>query len=157
MARSDLERGGDRPGGEPGAGATGSEAWLWQRARELAAAGGRRRRVVVSRGSAPALVVADEDAYVVTTPELSTVDSRGSGDAMTAALATGLAEGRPLDDLLRRASAAGASNAVHKGSATPDVELVDRLAGAVEVREAGAVRAGGRRPGDRLRRSAPGG
>ena len=97
----------------------------------------------MSRGSAPTVVVAEDEAYMVTTPELSTVDSRGSGDAMTAALATGLAEGRPLHELLRRASAAGASNAAHKGSATPDLGLVDRLAGVVDVRPVAPGRASG--------------
>jgi 1-phosphofructokinase len=126
VARSELVEG-ESPEGD-------DEGWLWERARELASAGGRDRHVVVSRGSAPTLVVARDERYLVTTPELSTVDSRGSGDAMTAALATGLAEGRSLDELLCRASAAGASNAVHKGSGTPDIALVDRLAGAVDVR-----------------------
>jgi fructose-1-phosphate kinase PfkB-like protein len=54
---------------------------------------------------------------------------------MTAALATGLAAHLPLDALLRRAAAAGAANAVHKGSATPDAELVGRLAEEIEVSE----------------------
>jgi fructose-1-phosphate kinase PfkB-like protein len=70
---------------------------------------------------------------------LSTVDARGSGDAMTAALATGLAAQLPVDALLRRAAAAGAANAVHKGSATPDAELVERLAEEIEVSEATEV------------------
>src|SRR5919109_943338 len=58
--------------------------------------------------------------FRVSTPNLTTVDSRGSGDAMTAALATGLAEGRPIEDLLRRAAAAPAAPAAPKGSAPPD-------------------------------------
>ena len=111
------------------------DCWLWSQATALAEAGGRRRSVIVSQGSAPALAVVDGARFSVSVPELSTVDSRGSGDAMTAALATGLAEGRQLDELLRRASAAGAANAVHKGSATPDATLVDRLARAVDVAE----------------------
>jgi fructose-1-phosphate kinase PfkB-like protein len=56
---------------------------------------------------------------------------------MTAALATGLAAGLSLDALLRRAAAAGAANAVHKGSATPDADLVDRLADEIELSEVG--------------------
>lgn len=111
----------------------GDAGWLWSQAKALATAAGGNRGVVVSRGSDPAFVVAGGRALTVTVPELSTVDSRGSGDAMTAALAAGLAEGRGLDDLLRRSAAAGASNAVHKGSATPDAALVERLARTVEV------------------------
>ena len=83
----------------------------------------------------PALALAGGHRFRISTPNLTTVDARGSGDAMTAALATGLAEGRSIEELLRRAAAAGASNAVHKGSATPDVQLVERLADAIEVIE----------------------
>ncbi len=113
------------------------EARLWERATALAGAHGHGRRVIVSRADRPALVVAEDACYTVTAPALSTVDARGSGDAMTAALATGLAAGVPLGDLLRRAAAAGAANAVHKGSATPDPDLVDRLAKEIAVDEVG--------------------
>lgn len=113
------------------------EARQWERATTLAGAEGHQRRVVVSRAERPALVVAEDACYTVTAPALSTVDARGSGDAMTAALATGLAAGLPLDALLRRAAAAGAANAVHKGSATPDPDLVDRLAEEIAVDEVG--------------------
>lgn len=112
----------------------GDEKAIWTAADRLATLGARRRSVIVSRsGDEPALALTEDDSFRVSAPALTTVDSRGSGDAMTAALATGLAEGRPIEELLRRAAAAGAANAVHKGSATPDVELVDRLADAVEV------------------------
>jgi 1-phosphofructokinase len=111
------------------------EGRLWERARALAGAHDRQRRVVVSRADQPTLVVADDGCYTVSAPGLSTVDARGSGDAMTAALATGLAADLPMDALLRRAAAAGAANAVHKGSATPDADLVDRLADEIDVAE----------------------
>jgi 1-phosphofructokinase len=96
----------------------------------------------VSRADRPTLVVADGACYTVSALGLSTVDARGSGDAMTAALATGLAAQLPLDALLRRAAAAGAANAVHKGSATPDAELVERLAEEIEVSEVTGVGGG---------------
>jgi 1-phosphofructokinase len=135
----DGEDGGDDSDGD---GDTDGEPELWSAAERLATAGdrdrghGRGRNVIVSRSSDdPALALAGGRRFRVSTPNLTTVDARGSGDAMTAALATGLAEGRPIEDLLRRAAAAGAANAVHKGSATPDVELVDRLADTVEVAE----------------------
>lgn len=119
------------------------EGGLWERALALARAHDHERSVVVSRADRPALVVADGACHTVSALGLSTVDARGSGDAMTAALATGLAAHQPLDALLRRAAAAGAANAVHKGSATPDPDLVDRLADEIEVSEAPGV---GRRP-----------
>ena len=109
----------------------------WGRANDLAGAHERRRCVIVSRADQPALVVTNDARFTVSAPGLSTVDARGSGDAMTAALATGLAADLPMDALLRRAAAAGAANAVHKGSATPDADLVDRLAEAIEVVEVG--------------------
>jgi 1-phosphofructokinase len=112
------------------------EPSIWDAAERLAAAGGHRHNIIVSRsGDEPALALADDRRFRIAAPALTTVDSRGSGDAMTAALATGLAEGRSIDDLLSRAAAAGAANAVHKGSATPDADLVDRLAGVVEIDE----------------------
>jgi 1-phosphofructokinase len=115
------------------------EGGLWERALDLARAHDRERSVVVSRADRPTLVVADGACHTVSALGLSTVDARGSGDAMTAALATGLAANQPLDALLRRAAAAGAANAVHKGSATPDADLVDRLADEIEVSEATGV------------------
>jgi 1-phosphofructokinase len=122
-------------GRDGAAAADDGEDGLWKGALALARAHERRRGVVVSRADRPALVVADDACYTVSTPELSSVDARGSGDAMTAALATGLAARLSVDELLRRAAAAGAANAVHKGSATPDADLVGRLAGEVEMTE----------------------
>jgi 1-phosphofructokinase len=139
VAHDEVGGGAKSGDGEAGGGGgidSGDEAALWAEAERLATMGDRRRNVIVSRSSDdPAIVLTDDRCYLVSTPALTTVDSRGSGDAMTAALATGLAERRPMDELLRRAAAAGAANAVHKGSATPDVELVDRLADTVDVDE----------------------
>jgi 1-phosphofructokinase len=118
------------------------EDCLWERALDLTRAHGRERSVVVSRADRPTLVATDGTCYAVSALGLSTVDARGSGDAMTAALATGLAAELPVDALLRRAAAAGAANAVHKGSATPDAELVERLAEEIEVSEVTGVGGG---------------
>ncbi|MGH9209900.1 MAG: PfkB family carbohydrate kinase [Acidimicrobiales bacterium] len=120
----------DQADGPEGAG----EADLWRAAVRLSRAGKHDRGVVISRAAVePTLVIADHTRYRITSPALTTVDARGSGDAMTAALATGLAEDRSIEDVLRQAAAAGAANAVHKGSATPDAQLVERLARTVEV------------------------
>jgi 1-phosphofructokinase len=108
------------------------EATLWEMAVRLATQG-RQRNVLVSRAEDPTIVITGEGRFRISIPTLTTVDARGSGDAMTAALAASLAEGKPLEDLLRRAAAAGAANAVHKGSGTPDANLVEHLAGAVEI------------------------
>jgi 1-phosphofructokinase len=126
---------GDGNGGDDADGDGGDE--VWARARALANAHDGRRSVIVSRAERPSLVVTPDGRFTVSAPGLSTVDARGSGDAMTAALATGLAADLPTEALLRRAAAAGAANAVHKGSATPDLELVDRLAEEIEVTDVG--------------------
>jgi 1-phosphofructokinase len=120
--------------GEDGEGDDVDEAQAWKAAERLATTG-RRRGVIVSRAHEPALVVVGEgeQRYRVQVPALTTVDARGSGDAMTAALATGLAERLPVEDLLRRAAAAGAANTVHKGSAAPDPRLVEQLSQAITV------------------------
>ena len=132
----------DELAGADDPGLVDDEDSLWERALDLARAHGRERSVVVSRAERPTLVVADGTCYTVSALGLSTVDSRGSGDAMTAALATGLAAQLPVDELLRRAAAAGAANAVHKGSATPDADLVERLAEEIEVSEVTGVGGG---------------
>ncbi|HEX6237637.1 MAG TPA: PfkB family carbohydrate kinase [Acidimicrobiales bacterium] len=112
------------------------EGSLWAAAERLAGAGDRPRSVVVSRaGDAPSLVVTRDGRYLVHSPALTAAGARGSGDTMTAALATGLAAHRPPIDVLRWAAAAGAANVVRKGSATPDPELVERLSAAVVVDE----------------------
>jgi 1-phosphofructokinase len=123
----------DELAGAEDAGLVDDEDGLWERALDLARAHGSERSVVVSRADRPTLVVADGTCFMVSALGLSTVDARGSGDAMTAALASGLAAQLPVDALLGRAAAAGAANAVHKGSATPDAELVERLAQEIEV------------------------
>jgi fructose-1-phosphate kinase PfkB-like protein len=124
----------DELGDGAGRGSQLTEKAAWAAAERLSHAEGHRRNVIVSRaGSDPAVVMTTEARYRMASPELTTVDARGSGDAMTAALATGLAEQRQIEEVLRRAAAAGAANAVHKGSATPDRDLVDRLARTVAL------------------------
>lgn len=104
---------------------------LWSAAEELAATAGAS--VVVSRSADPTYVVAGDERLVVTGPSVEPVDARGSGDAMTAAIAAGLASGWERDRLLRTAVAAGAANAVHRSTATASAEIVDQLTANVSV------------------------
>lgn len=65
--------------------------------------------IVLTLGSEGCAVLADGDPYVVAPhPPHTVVDTTGAGDTFTAALAVALTEGRPLQDAVRFANAAGA-------------------------------------------------
>lgn len=100
---------------------------LWQAASDMRARADADA-VVVSRSRRPTFVTTRTRQLVVTGPEVETVDSRGSGDAMTAAVAAGVALGWPEEKLLCMAVAAGAANAVHRSTATASYETVAQLA-----------------------------
>lgn len=100
-------------------------------ARELVAAG--LRALVVSRAGEPALVVAADDAFLTTTPPMTTVDHRGAGDSMTAGIAVGLARGESLSEAVRLGAAAGALNVTRHGLGTGRREQVERWAREIRV------------------------
>lgn len=100
-------------------------------ARELVAAG--LRALVVSRAGEPALVVAADDAFLTTTPPMTTVDHRGAGDSMTAGIAVGLARGETLSEAVRLGAAAGALNVTRHGLGTGRREQVERWAREIRV------------------------
>lgn len=89
--------------------------------------------VIVSRGDAEWRASIGGVEYQVRTPTMEAVDHRGAGDAMTGALAVGLARGFAADELLRTAAAAGAATVVRHGFATGTREAVSALAELVEV------------------------
>ncbi|GJD48935.1 Ribokinase [Methylobacterium crusticola] len=99
--RSALGLAGPEPGGSP-------EEGIWD---ALTAALLERgpRLVVVTLGASGALARA-RGGPVLLQPAFPVVpvDTLGAGDAFTAGLAVGLAEGRPLPECLRRAAACGA-------------------------------------------------
>jgi 1-phosphofructokinase len=74
--------------------------------------------------------------YRVHTPTMDAVDHHGAGDAMTGALAVGLACSYDADRLLRMAAAAGAATVVRHGFATGTRDAVHALADLVEVVDA---------------------
>jgi 1-phosphofructokinase len=99
---------------------------------KLQAAGARD--VVISRSGEPALACLDSRLLEADTPELEVVDPRGTGDAMTAALAVARARRCSPEDTLQLAVAAGSLNATRHGLATGEREDVERLARDVVVR-----------------------
>lgn len=85
--------------------------------------------VVTLGGSGCRYADSDGNRVSVPAPKVSVVDTTGAGDCFTGALATAIAEGRPMEEALRWATAAGAL-AVQKAGATtslPRREDIDQL------------------------------
>lgn len=86
------------------------------------------RNVVVSRAEEPTLAYVEGALLEIGVPQLSVVDARGSGDAMTAALGVSLAQRVPLHAALARAAAAGAVSVTRHGLASGHVHTIEMLA-----------------------------
>jgi 1-phosphofructokinase len=89
--------------------------------------------VVVSRGSDPVMASLDGSILLARPPELEEVDSRGSGDSMTAGLAMGVALGLGPEETLRLACAAGTANVARHGLGNASLDLITQLADRVEL------------------------
>lgn len=102
----------------------------------VAAARSLRERVgeavVVTRGASPALVV-DRELRAIHVPTLERVDSRGTGDSMTAGIAAGLARGYDLTEALKLGAAAGAVNVTRHGLASGRRDTIEMLAERVSI------------------------
>jgi len=81
------------------------DAW---RAIAASVAGRIARSVVVTLGAAGAVAASADGSWTAGAPRVTAVDTTGAGDGFTGTLAAFLAEGRPLDEALRIAVAAGA-------------------------------------------------
>jgi 1-phosphofructokinase len=88
---------------------------------------------VVSRGDRAALAWLDGRFWLVSGPELAVVDPAGSGDSMTAALATACVEELRPDASLRRSWAAGAANVTRHGLGSGVPGLIEELAERVHL------------------------
>ena len=97
---------------------------------ELDALGERRGLVCLTLGAEGAALLEDgEEVARAEPPAVEAVDGTGAGDAFTACLVVSLLEGRPRDEALQRACAAGALAASRFGAQTslPTAEEVDAL------------------------------
>ncbi|PSL57685.1 1-phosphofructokinase [Saccharothrix carnea] len=90
--------------------------------------------VVVSRAAEETLACLEGTFYLVETPELSPVDTRGGGDSMTAGLAAGLALGHSLEESLKLGAAAGTVNVTRHGLGTGSGDVVRGLVDRVRLR-----------------------
>ena len=95
------------------------------------------RTVLISRAKEPALVLdGARGRYLeLTGPRVETLEPRGTGDSMFAALAASLAAGDELDVALRMATAAGCLNATRHGLGTGTRQQIERLSPHIEIRE----------------------
>ncbi len=99
----------------------------------MAAAGSLRdegvKAVVVTLGGEGCLIVTSEGSTRIAAHRVEVVDTVGAGDAFNGALAVALAEGRPLADAVRWATAAGAIAVTKPGAqgALPTRDAIDRL------------------------------
>jgi ribokinase len=82
----------------------------------LAAAGARAGITVTSRGAAGAWIEDGRGSRVVPAPRVDAVDTVGAGDTLNGALAAALAEGRALDEAVRRAVAAASLAVTRPGA-----------------------------------------
>jgi tagatose 6-phosphate kinase len=97
------------------------------------------REVVISRGEAGLVAVVDGGAWSAAPPEALRGNPTGAGDAASAALAVGLADGTDWPRRLADAAALSASAVAAPLAGSFDRELYRRLLGQVEVRELGSA------------------
>ena len=92
---------------------------------------GRAEIVAVTMGAAGALVVTRTKTFRIRSPKVEARSAVGAGDAFVGAMTLAIAEGRPIEDALMFATAAGAATAltpVEKVCAKDDVmRLYDQV------------------------------
>jgi 1-phosphofructokinase len=89
---------------------------------------------IVTRAEEPAMVVRDGDAWELIPPRFDRGAREGCGDSMMGGLAACMAQGLDWEEMLRRSAAAGAANFLRNGLGSADREVVEELAGKVELR-----------------------
>jgi 1-phosphofructokinase len=91
--------------------------------------------VLISRAEEPALVLDGERYLELTGPRVETLEPRGTGDSMFAALGASLAGGQKLDVALRLAMAAGCLNATRHGLGTGTRPQIQQLSRHIAIKE----------------------
>lgn len=89
--------------------------------------------VIVTRGAEPTLALAGDQLLEASPPRATVRDPRGSGDSLTAAVATALARGSSLRDALALGVAAGTMNVTRSGLGTGRAEDISTMADRVTV------------------------
>jgi 1-phosphofructokinase len=102
------------------------------------------RTVLISRAEEPALALdGDSGRYLeLTGPRVETLEPRGTGDSMFAALGASLASGQQLDVALRLAMAAGCLNATRHGLGTGTRQQIEQLSRHIKIGELTRSRGG---------------
>jgi 1-phosphofructokinase len=93
--------------------------------------------VLISRAAEPALVLdGARGRYLeLTGPRVETLEPKGTGDSMFAALGASMADGQELDVALRLAVAAGCLNATRHGLGTGTREQIQQLSHHIAINE----------------------
>lgn len=90
---------------------------------------------VVSCAAEGAYALVNGETYRLTAPRFVPFDTRGAGDAMSAAIAASIAWGEPLLAAVRRGVAAGALNVTRRGLGSGVAGQISRIVDLVEVHE----------------------
>jgi 1-phosphofructokinase len=90
--------------------------------------------VIVTRGGEPALVLRGDSAAWLVPPRFERGAREGCGDTMMGAIAAMLALGRPWEEALLTAAAAGAVNFLRHGLGSGERSVIEELVPEVELR-----------------------
>ncbi len=89
---------------------------------------------IITRAEEPAMVLRGEEAWTLVPPRFERGSREGCGDSMMGALAACIAAGLGWEETLRTGAAAGAANFLHHGLGSGSRQVVEDLAGKVELR-----------------------
>ena len=100
--------------------------------------------VLVSRAEEPALVLdGSSGTYLeLIGPRVESLEPRGTGDSMFAALGASLASGQPLETALGMAMAAGCLNATRHGLGTGTRQQIEKLSRHIKIEQLTGARGG---------------